>query len=174
MSDQVFANMKTFVSGATGTISRAICQRIVDEGGCVILLGRNEELLREAVADMGSKTSYHLLDIDDEGIILMCSGVGNTVYYPRYCYGSSAAAAIEAYAHHIAGELALRDIPLNVISPGWTIPAEVQSDRIRYNRDFTHDETQVAFNVALDSPMHETISPEEFADALVFTARAKH
>ena len=157
MSDQVFANMQAVVSGATGTIGTAICQRIVDEGGSVILLGQNEELLQQAVADMGSQTSYRILNIDDDeaveafaqtldrldvlvctagwtvsgpveevpvadaidmfsarffgqcrlikstlpkfdngGIILMCSGVGNTAYYPRYCFGSSVAAAIEA------------------------------------------------------------------------------
>jgi NAD(P)-dependent dehydrogenase (short-subunit alcohol dehydrogenase family) len=234
-ADQVFANMKAVVSGATGTIGRAVCQRIVDEGGSVVLLGQDEELLRQAVAEMGNQASYRTLNINDDeavtafaqsldhvdvlvctagwtvtgpveevpvadaiemfstrffgqcrlikstlskfengGIILMCSGVGNTAYYPGYCFGSSVAAAIEAYAHHIAGELAPRKIRVNVISPGWTVPAEPQPDRIRSNRSFAPEKTQQAFETALDSPMHETIAPEEFADALVFMARAKH
>ncbi|MBT4491715.1 MAG: SDR family oxidoreductase [Gammaproteobacteria bacterium] len=235
MAEQTFANMKAVVSGATGTIGKAVAQRIVTEGGSVIILGRNEGTLQEIVAEIGGDATYRVLDIDDDGaveafaqsldrldilvttagwtvmgpvdevpvadamdmfgarffgqcrliksclpkfddggIILMCSGVGNTSFYPRYAYGSAVAGAIEAFAHHIAGELAPRKIRVNVVSPGWTVPEEFDPDRIRSNRGFNNEQQQAEFFAALDSPMHETIAAEEFADALVFCARSRH
>lgn len=112
---------------------------------------------------------------DKGGIIMMCSGVGNTSFYPYYAYGSSVSAAIEAYAHHIAGELAPRKIRVNVMSPGWTVPEERDQTRAASSsRGFSDPEQQQAFGAALDSPMHELIRAEEFADAVVFSARSRH
>lgn len=112
----------------------------------------------------------------DGGIILLCSGVGNTAFYPYYAYGSAVAGAIEAFAHHLAGELAPRKIQVNVISPGWTVAQHPDPDRAqRAVRGHTpRKEYREQFMQALDSPMHEIIKPEEFADALVFIARARH
>ena len=235
MSDQVFTNMKAVVSGATGTIGRAICQRIVEDGGSVVLLGRNEEMLKKAVVEMGSQASYAIVYIDDDdsveafartldrvdilvctagwtvigpvddvpvadavdmfnarffgqcrliksalpkfdngGLIVMCSGVATDAYYPNYGFGTAVCSAIDAYAHHIAVELAPRKIRVNSISPGWTVPVEPNSNSAGPTRVFAPEKAMPAFNTALDSPLHETIPPEEFADALVFMTRAKH
>jgi NAD(P)-dependent dehydrogenase (short-subunit alcohol dehydrogenase family) len=112
---------------------------------------------------------------DNGGLILMCSGVGNTSFYPHYAFGAAVAAAIESYAHHIAGELAPRKIRVNVISPGWTVPEEPDATRsAAAARGFSTPEQQQAFRASLDSPLHETIKPEEFADALVFLGRSRH
>jgi NAD(P)-dependent dehydrogenase (short-subunit alcohol dehydrogenase family) len=114
--------------------------------------------------------------IPDGGIILLCSGVGNRAFYPYYAFGAAVAGAIEAYSHHLAGELAPRKIRVNTISPGWTVAAEPDAERSsRAAKPFASEGAQMnAFLQSLDSPMHEIIQPEEFADALVFIARAKH
>ena len=112
---------------------------------------------------------------DKGGMIMMCSGVGNTSYYPYYSYGGAVAAAIEAWAHVVAGELAPRKIRINVMSPGWTVAEQPDPERAaRAARIAEGNQTQNPFMASLDSPMHELIRAEEFADAVVFAARSRH
>lgn len=232
MSNAIFQDKRAVLSGASGVIGYALAQRIIDEGGEVILLGRRPEILEDMVKQLGERASYRIVDVDsdesvgsfvdeidsvdiivctagwtvngpvhetpvasavamfnarffgqcrlvstlipklsDGGIILMCSGVGNTSFYPYYAYGAAVAGAVEGFAQHLAGELAPRKIRVNVISPGWTVSD--RSDPARAVEAHSQNpEEGMKFVKALDSPMHHIVEPVEFAEALSFIGRS--
>lgn len=56
---------RALVTGGGSGIGLAISQGIVEHGGSVVIVGRREELLKEACGSMGSKASYMVHDVTD-------------------------------------------------------------------------------------------------------------
>ncbi len=56
---------RALVTGGGSGIGLAISQGIVENGGSVVIVGRREEMLKEACASMGPKASYIVHDVTD-------------------------------------------------------------------------------------------------------------
>lgn len=56
---------RALVTGGGSGIGLAIAQGIVENGGSAVIVGRREEMLKEACASMGPKTSYMVHDVTD-------------------------------------------------------------------------------------------------------------
>ena len=56
---------RALVTGGGSGIGLAISQGIVENGGSVVIVGRREELLKEACDSMGPKASYMVHDVTD-------------------------------------------------------------------------------------------------------------
>lgn len=57
MGEQRFAETVTIVTGASRGIGLAIAERLVSEGGSVVITGRNADALEEAVQSLGPRAS---------------------------------------------------------------------------------------------------------------------
>jgi NAD(P)-dependent dehydrogenase (short-subunit alcohol dehydrogenase family) len=84
-----------FVTGAGGGIGRAVCQRFVEEGACVVAVDVSASAARDAVSELpGSQTTHLQCDISDsssvrEAIALAVAKFGGLSVLCNFAGGSS-------------------------------------------------------------------------------------
>jgi NAD(P)-dependent dehydrogenase (short-subunit alcohol dehydrogenase family) len=59
-------DLKAVISGGASGLGLAVARRIVADGGRVALLDVQDELGRQAAADLGARASFHRCDVSDE------------------------------------------------------------------------------------------------------------
>jgi 3-oxoacyl-[acyl-carrier protein] reductase len=105
------------VTGASSGIGLATARRLVEEGGRVLLVGRREEPLLAAVADLGDRADYVAADVTDpeadERIIATCAEQMGGVDVLVNNAGTSEVKALE----HLTDEDWRAQYDLNVLAP---------------------------------------------------------
>ncbi len=109
-------NKTALITGGGTGIGLGIAQCMIQAGARVILTGRREDVLREAVAQLGEQAVYRVLDLDEQAALPGAVQDMEKHYGPLDILVNNAGIHLKKYAQETSDAEFLRVIQTNVLS----------------------------------------------------------